>query len=79
MADLKGVWTQTAKSFILAFNDLGVSLSQSAKVGIDKAVAWARKDNPHYEAEGAEIPTPDEQPAAEAKKAAEAPEEPTAE
>lgn len=67
MSDLKGAWKQTAKSFILAFNDLGVSLAQSAKSGVDKAVEWARKDNPHYEAEGVEIPTPEEQPAAEAE------------
>lgn len=63
MSDLKGFWKQTAKSFVLAFNDLGVSLVESAKVGVDKAVEWARKDNPHYEAEGVEIPTPDEEPA----------------
>ena len=66
MADLKNVWKQTAKSFILAFNDLGVSLAQSAKVGVDKAVEWARKDNPHYEGdgyetEGVEIPTPEDE------------------
>ncbi len=60
MSDLKGSWKQTAKSFILAFNDLGVSLAESAKVGVDKAVEWARKDNTHYEAEGVEVPTPDE-------------------
>ncbi|MBQ9516357.1 MAG: hypothetical protein IJR57_09635 [Ruminococcus sp.] len=65
MADIKKAWKQTAKSFILAFNDLGVSLAESAKLGIDKAVEWARKDNPHYEAEGAEVPTPEE-PVAEA-------------
>lgn len=59
MSDLKGVWRQTAKSFVLAFNDLGISLSKSAKVGIDKAVEWAKKDNPHYEAEGVEIPEPE--------------------
>ena len=59
MADLKKSWKQTAKSFILAFNDLGVSLADSAKVGVDKAVEWARKDNPHVQAEGTEIPTED--------------------
>ena len=75
MADLKGVWKQTAKSFVLAFNDLGISLSKSAKVGIDKAVEWARKDNPHYEAEGVEIPDPE----VEAEPQAEAPAEEPAE
>lgn len=68
MSELKGFWKQTAKSFILAFNDLGISLVESAKAGADKAVEWARKDNPHYEAgnyetEGVEIPTPEEEPA----------------
>lgn len=80
MSDLKSVWTQTAKSFVLAFNDLGVSLAQSAKVGIDKAVEWARKDNPHYEAEGVEIPTPEDTPAAEPEAPAQEPQtEPTEE
>lgn len=80
MSDLKSVWTQTAKSFVLAFNDLGVSLAQSAKVGIDKAVEWARKDNPHYEAEGVEIPTPEDAPAAEPEAPAQEPQtEPTEE
>lgn len=65
MSDLKGFWKQTAKSFVLAFNDLGVSIVESAKVGVDKAVEWARKDNPHYEATtGEEVPAP-EKPAAE--------------
>ena len=68
MSELKGFWKQTAKSFILAFNDLGISLVESAKVGVDKAVEWARKDNPHYETEGVEIPAPEEP--------AEAPEQP---
>ena len=79
MADLKGAWKQTAKSFILAFNDLGVSLAESAKLGVDKAVEWARKDNPHYEAEGVEIPTPEEEPAEPEQPAEEASAEPTEE
>ena len=60
MADLKKAWKQTAKSFILAFNDLGVSLVDTAKAGVDKAVDWAKKDNPHVQAEGKEIPTEDD-------------------
>ena len=75
MSELKDAWKQTGKSFVLALNDLGISLSQSAKLGIDKAVEWARKDNPHYEAaQGTEVPTPEEEPAAEASE--EAPAEP---
>ena len=75
MAELKDYWKQTAKSFVLALNDLGVSLTESAKVGIDKAVEWARKDNPHYETTGTEVPTPEDAPAAEAESPAE-PEKP---
>ena len=72
MSDLKKAWKQTAKSFVLAFNDLGVSLVDSVKAGRDLAVEWARKDNPHVEnaepveAEGVEIPeeeAPAEEPA----------------
>ena len=83
MAELKDAWKQTAKSFILAINDLGISLAASVKAGVDVAVDWAKKDNPHVEAEGTEIPDPQpveepveapaEEPAAEAK--AEAPTE----
>ena len=57
MVDLKKAWTQTGKSFVLAINDLGISLAATARAGIDSAVEWARKDNPHVEAEGTEIPT----------------------
>ena len=68
MADLKKTWQQTAKSFVLAFNDLGVSLADSIKAGRDIAVEWAKKDNPHVqngvpvETDGVEIP--EEEPAA---------------
>ena len=73
MADLKKTWQQTAKSFVLAFNDLGVSLADSIKAGRDVAVEWAKKDNPHIqdsepvEAEGVEIPEEEPAPAAEAE------------
>lgn len=63
MAELKDSWKQTAKSFILAFNDLGISLYRSAKAGVDKAVEWAKTDNPHIEVEGEEIPV--EEPVAQ--------------
>ncbi len=49
MADLKKTWTQTAKSFVIAFNDLGVSLADSVKAGRDIALDWAKKDNPHVQ------------------------------
>jgi len=74
MAELKKVWKQTAKSFILAFNDLGISLVDTAKAGADYVVEWAKKDNPHVQAEGTEIPC-EEEPAAEpTAEPAEAPE-----
>lgn len=71
MSDLKKAWKQTAKSFILAFNDLGASVIDSVKAGKDIAVEWARKDNPHVEndqpveAEGVEV-TEEAAPAEEA-------------
>jgi len=73
MPELKDAWKQTAKSFILALNDLGVSLAASVKAGVDVAVEWARKDNPHVQAEGTEIPC--EEPAAPAEEPAEQPAE----
>ena len=72
MVDLKKAWTQTGKSFVLAINDLGISLAATARAGIDSAVEWARKDNPHVEAEGEEIPTAEPVDAAETVDAAEA-------
>lgn len=62
MSELKDAWKQTAKSAVLALNDLSVSLYKTAKAGIDAALEWARKDNPHVEAQDTEIP--DEEPAA---------------
>ena len=76
MAELKDAWKQTAKSFILALNDLGFSLGATVKAGVDTAVEWARKDNIHVQADGTEVPDPQpveapaeapaEEPAAEA-------------
>ena len=67
MTELKDTWKQTAKSFVLALNDLSVSLYKTAKAGVDMAVEWARKDNPHVQTTGTEIPVDDavEEPAAE--------------
>ena len=56
MAELKDAWKQTAKSVVLALNDLGVSLFKTARYGVDAAVEWARKDNPHVQTQGTEIP-----------------------
>ena len=59
MSDLKNTWKQTAKSFIIALNDLGVSLIDTAKAGRDAAVEWAKKDNPHVQTDGREVPSED--------------------
>lgn len=56
MSDLKQAWKQTAKSFILAFNDLSVSVFDTAKAGYDAAMEWAKKDNVHVQTDGTEIP-----------------------
>lgn len=56
VSDLKNAWKQTAKSFVLAFNDLGTSVYRTAKAGVDSAVEWAKKDNPHVQTQGVEIP-----------------------
>ena len=72
MSDLGKVWKQTAKSFIIAASDLGVSLYTTVKAGVDFAVDWAKKDNPHVQTEATEVadePVPD---AEEAKAEAEA-------
>ena len=56
MDDLRKAWIQTGKSLVIAANDLGVSLVKTAKAGVDMAVEWARKDNPHVQTEGTEVP-----------------------
>ena len=71
MVDLKKAWTQTGKSFVLAINDLGISLAATARAGIESAVEWARKDNPHVQAEGEEIAAEEPVEAAEPVKTAE--------
>lgn len=60
MADLKKSWQQTAKSFILAINDLSASVIDTAKAGYDVAMEWAKKDNVHVQTDGTEIPAADE-------------------
>lgn len=56
MAELKDAWIKTAKSFVLAANDLGIALIDSAKVGREKVMKWAQTDNPDYvQAEANEV------------------------
>lgn len=55
MEDLKNAWKQTAKSLIILATDLGVSLFKTAKYGVDAAVEWAKKDNPHVETDAEEV------------------------
>ena len=55
MDELKKAWTQAGKSLVIAMNDLGVSLVKTAKAGVDAAVEWAHKDNPHVQTTGEEV------------------------
>lgn len=71
MSEIKNAWKQTAKSFILAFNDLSTSVFKTAKAGYDATVEWAKKDNPHVQAEGTEIPEEDPKEAPQASDSAE--------
>ncbi|MBQ3264175.1 MAG: hypothetical protein IJH07_00220 [Ruminococcus sp.] len=59
MSDLKKAWVKTAKSLVLAANDLGNALVDSVKVGRDKVVAWAQTEDSPVEVEATEIPTQD--------------------
>lgn len=67
MADLKHYWLKTAKSFVLATDDLVVAVAQTAKAGRDKVIEWA--ENAEVQAQGTEIPTEEvaEAPVEEAK------------
>ena len=81
MADLKKYWLKTAKSFVLAADDLVVAVAQTAKAGRDMVIEWAESENFNVNAEGTEIPTEDvaEAPAEEAKTEETPAEEPVAE
>ena len=59
MAELKDAWIKTAKSFILATDDLVSAVVESAKTGREKVVNWAetRTDSNTVNTEGTEIPT----------------------
>lgn len=61
MSDLKKAWKKTAKSFILAANDLGTAVVDSVKVGKEKVVNWAQTDDEPIQVDGAEIPTEDQE------------------
>ena len=74
MAELKHYWLKTAKSFVLAADDLIVAVAETAKAGRDRVIEWAESESFNVNAEGTEIPTED---AAEAP--VEAAEEGTAE
>lgn len=75
MAELKDAWIKTAKSFVLATNDLVSAVAQSAKAGRDKVVNWAESesgsgsDGSTVNTEGTEIPTEDNAEPVDAKPA----------
>ncbi|WP_405340983.1 hypothetical protein [Ruminococcus sp.] len=85
MANLKKYWLKTAKSFVLAPDDLIVAVAETAKAGRDMVIEWAESENFNVEAEGTEIPTeeaaeaPAEEVAAEETPAEKPAEEPAAE
>ena len=85
MANLKKYWLKTAKSFVLAADDLIVAVAETAKAGRDMVIEWAESENFNVEAEGTEIPTeeaveaPAEEVAAEETPAEKPAEEPAAE
>ena len=62
MSDLKQVWKKTAKSLVLAANDLGEALVESAKVGREQVVKWAQSEDAPIETDAVEMPA-DESPA----------------
>lgn len=57
MSDLKKAWTKTAKSLVIAANDLGVAVVDSIKVGKEKVLTWANTEDNPLEVEATEIPT----------------------
>ncbi|MBQ3284077.1 MAG: hypothetical protein IJH40_00370 [Ruminococcus sp.] len=56
MSDLKKAWVKTAKSMVLAANDLGVALADSIRVGRDKALEWANSAEESVEVDATEVP-----------------------
>lgn len=56
MSDLKKAWIKTAKSMVLAANDLGVALIDSVRVGRDKVLEWANAQEEPVEVDTAEVP-----------------------
>lgn len=47
MSDMKNSWKQTGQGLGHAFRDLGKTLINTGKKGVDKAVDWAgREDQP---------------------------------
>ena len=73
--DLKKSWERTAKSFVIAANDLGRSIFDTAKAGYDATMEWANsrdEDGECVNTEGAEVPETDEESPAEEAPAEEA-------
>ena len=56
MSDLKKAWVKTAKSMVLAANDLGVALADSIRVGRDNALEWANSAEESVEVDATEVP-----------------------
>lgn len=66
--DLKKSWKRTAKSLVVAANDLGTSILDSAKVGYEATMEWANskdEDGECVNTQGTEVPETDEEAPAE--------------
>lgn len=66
MSDLKQAWKKTAKSLVLAADDLGKAVVDSVKVGREKVLEWAQTDDEPIQVDATEIPTEDVEESAEA-------------
>lgn len=67
MAELKDAWVKTAKSFVIATNDLVNAVVDSAKTGREQLLKWAQSDNNTVQTDGTEIPTEDVEEAPDAE------------
>ena len=65
MAELKDAWIKTAKSFVLAANDLVIALGDSIKVGREKVMDWAQSDGEYVQTEYTDIHEEDDDKKAE--------------
>ena len=66
MSDLKQAWKKTAKSLVIAADDLGKAVVDSVKVGREKVLEWAQTNEEPIQVEATEIPTEETEESADA-------------